>query len=207
MNNSGYSPDPLPVFLLLMVGGTFASNYFCDALWNMPKQKAVLDRYRATGVETSATVVSQTIMTYSSDVAPSMKRNYVQYKYREEKSGDVLVKEYSRSTHGWARINTVSPQFTVVVLPGFPRSGVPKFCVENREADFGADSRCYALLLYGGALALFSTLFVALLMSQASVPSFIAFVVFCIVLGGPCARTKFGTWKHALLEEVIRTPN
>ena len=182
--------DDEPLGVLLFLVGFVASYHFWDACLFYPTRRKLLDQYDVAGVETTAKVLSQHLTVHRRNFSETHRVLLVQFAYSVPGSEEhVVVKRYSERLPP----GTVPPaarSVLVKVLPGYPKSGLPKFQIDRREFDYGSMAASYTafftfMLVVGCS---FNLLF-------NPMASFLAFMATCL----PIALFNCYAWKNAKL--------
>lgn len=100
---------------------------FLDSTLNTHRKKLLLDQFAAEGSDVTATRIDH-------EAGTNFDRVY--YSYRDE-HGREYQKEYDVVLKTCAREPSYHRFFTVKVLNGYPKSGLPEVFVDSRSRDYG----------------------------------------------------------------------
>lgn len=199
--------DGLPLFFILAsipIGwGSAAIGW--DAVLNMPAKKKLLDQYATEGIDVTAFVLQQNVATYRTNFTATRKKHLIRYAYKEPPGSDqVCIRDYVK----WhatccAEIEAMAPVFAVKVLPGHPRSGIPKFRVEEREGEYGEMARTAAIVKATLGVTLGSLMFMTSIGDAYTPVFFLLPYLLFVLLGGLCVPCMFDGWKREILEKVV----
>jgi len=196
--------DGLPLLIFAIpVGWAFAAIGW-DAVLNMPAKKKLLDQYATEGVDVIAFVLQQNVTTFRT--IATRKKHQIRYAYKEAGSDQVYVRDYVK----WhaacgTQIEFVAPIFTVNILSGYPRSGIPKFRVYKREEEYGEIARTAAIMKATFGVFVESLMFAAGIMGDMFTPTeFLFSLLIFLSLGGLCVPCMFDRWEREILEQVVQ---
>lgn len=174
---------------------------FLDSTLNTHRKKLLLDQFAAEGSDVTATRIDH-------EAGTNFDRVY--YSYRDE-HGREYQKEYDVVLKTCVREPNYHRFFTVKVLNGYPKSGLPEVFVDSRSRDYGICNivigGLFCSMCIGGCPAFFWFAWSGD-WSSVSLPLVLSSSAILVLSAIPVAMNRFNEWRNEILKgESYHRPN
>lgn len=192
----------------IVVGSLFglcASFFLWDALINFRKRLKILNNYAESGVEVPAILLSHHTTIHRTNCIETRRTHRFSYSYRVPGSDEMAFKNMTVTQPVCCQDPREIPStrvFTVLVLPGFPLSGIHTGKVEARNENLGTGACSLRIFLSGAALVLMSSIAMDGFGVSEGLPSLgVLFAVFAVLnlAGATCTMACGDRWSQQLL--------